>query len=176
MVISSTFIGLCIGALGLVISLFATYETRMTILFTTTIVFLLLEYTNKTKILPTGKFAIPAEWVNQAGNKSSLLWGSILGLGFITYQAGSIFHFYVITSILIGDLLYSIIAGAIYGLIRSVPPVFTSYRHFILNSAQNQCKNTNSLSLLRRRMLFVVYITSIMLVLSRFNIEFFLFF
>lgn len=102
------------------------------------IILLLLELLNKHKLLPTGNFVVPAEWIKSSDNNVGALWGIILGLGWITLQAGVLFHAYVLTLIIDGSIKTALIGGLLFGLVRSGPASIPTFRKLIYKLEKNR--------------------------------------
>ena len=105
--------------------------------------------------------AVPAKWVSESGDKSSILWGFILGMGFITYQAGTLFHLYLLLSIFSDNWWLSIMAGVVYGFTRSAVTNFPYIRKRILEFVSVSHKNFTQLSLIRKTSSILIILMSI---------------
>ncbi|MEK3780071.1 hypothetical protein [Paenibacillus sp. FSL R5-0810] len=124
--------GLAIGGVNYLLSLTPLgplYNAIIVILFAVFILF------NKSGLLPSGNFIVPSEWIRQAGYRSAALWGHILGMGFITLQAGVLFHAYMLLSIFAPVWWLSLLAGICFGFIRGTVfslPLIRSVVHMLL--------------------------------------------
>ncbi|MFD1135071.1 hypothetical protein PUW24_18790 [Paenibacillus urinalis] len=112
--------GLIISGLNAVIGLTTLSAYSEPILITWFVIVLLLEMFNKSAILPSGNFIVPSSWISKADYRTAALWGNILGLGFITLQAGVLFHTYVFVSLFTTPWWASVAAGCAFGCIRGI--------------------------------------------------------
>lgn len=111
--------GLAIGLINFLLKLTAVEFIQSYIIVGLLAILLCLELIQKTGILPAGNFIVPSEWIKQAEYRSAALWGMILGMGFITLQAGALFHAYVLVSLFASPWWLCPLAGAIFGFVRS---------------------------------------------------------
>jgi len=116
--LGGTVTGLAIGLINFLLKLTAVDLYQNYIMVVLLAFLLCLEFIHKTGILPAGNFIVPSEWIKHAGYRSSILWGMILGLGFITLQVGVLFHAYVLISLFAAPWWLSLLAGAIFGFVR----------------------------------------------------------
>ena len=114
--------------------------------------FLLLEIQKRTSILPAGNFAVPATWLVSTDKRVGMLWGLVLGLGVITYQAGSLFLLYLLFVLFSDNILIAIFAGIVYGLTRTLSGSIPLIRKKLLFLADYPFRNTVMLSYLRRNL------------------------
>ncbi|ANY75890.1 hypothetical protein [Paenibacillus ihbetae] len=127
--------GLAIGGINYLLSLTPLNTSYNAIIIIMFAVFILLELFNKSGLLPAGNFIVPSEWIRQAGYRSAALWGHILGMGFITLQAGVLFHAYVLLSIFAPAWWLSLLAGICFGFVRGTVfslPLIRSVVHMLL--------------------------------------------
>lgn len=116
--LGGTVTGTVLGGIGYLLSLTPIALLQSWLIAISFAVFLLLEVVNRAELLPSGNFIIPSEWIRQSGYRSAALWGSILGMGFITLQAGVLFHAYLFLSVMTFSWGMSILAGACFGFVR----------------------------------------------------------
>lgn len=110
--------GVALGGIAYLLSLAPISGLQSTLVMAGLGVLLLLDVLNMSRHLPSGNFIVPSEWIQHAGYRSAALWGSILGMGFITLQAGVLFHAYMFVSVLTLSWQASIAAGACFGVVR----------------------------------------------------------
>jgi hypothetical protein len=146
-----------LGTFSSLFNNFLDFNFRLFILILLYLLLLLLEVLDKTYLLPNGKFTIPAIWVNAAKDKSSYLWGLTLGLGFITYSSGALWHAYLITLVLFGDWEIGIFTGVLYALGRTLLPSFKKIRKSILLLQQSTKGNSTYLKIYRRIYSYIVF-------------------
>lgn len=151
---SSTLGGLILGSILLMINYFISNLIPTTfhqkIILITISFFLVLELANKSKILPSGNFAVPAHWLRIGGNKIAVLWGVILGLGIITYQAGTLFHAFILLSVFSDNLLFCLIAGGIFGFTRATISSIPFFRQSIYYLIECRINGITALTLSRK--------------------------
>ncbi|WP_101659177.1 hypothetical protein [Bacillus sp. V3-13] len=138
----------------------------MFILLTCLVILFILELSNRTSILPNGKFTVPAQWVDAAQDKSSILWGLSLGLGFITYSAGALWHAYLMTMLLLGNWQLGLITGVLYALGRTLLPSFKVIRRKILELEGCSIGNYTYLRIIRQIYSSIIFIIVIIVSLT----------
>lgn len=142
--------GLAIGFINFLLKLAAVDLIQNYIMVLLLAFFLFLEFTHKTGILPAGNFIVPSEWIKQAGYRSSILWGMILGLGFITLQVGVLFHAYVLVSLFAAPWWLSLLAGAIFGIVRGTVFSLPLTRSIVFRMLAIRVRNLTLLSAVRQ--------------------------
>lgn len=155
--------GVIFGAVGGIINSMLDLTLRLFILIFFFFFFILLEVLDKTSILPNGKFTIPSNWVSASKEKSSILWGLTLGLGFITYSAGALWHAYLLMLILFGNIKIGILTGVLYAIGRTLLPSFKKIRQIILELQQTECRNSNYLKIIRKSYSLIIFLIVLML-------------
>lgn len=110
--------GAVLGGIGYVFALTPIVHLQFWLIAIGFAVLLFMEFFNLSGRLPSGNFIVPSVWIQSAGYRSAALWGSILGLGFITLQAGVLFHAYMLLSIFTFSWETSIWAGVCFGFVR----------------------------------------------------------
>ncbi len=141
--------GVSVALLGQLLELFMSDDSKRIVLIVALLIFLLLEIFKRTKFLPSGNFAIPAEWINKGGNDAAALWGVLLGIGVITYQAGSLFHAYITALFLSEEWWHGLLAGLLFGFVRSVVPLTHKARNLIIQMADTRRKTGTLLNFVR---------------------------
>lgn len=124
-------------------------------------IFLILEIYNKSRILPSGNFAVPAHWVRIGGNKIATLWGFILGMGVITYQAGTLFHTYILLAVFSDNILYCILSGGIFGFMRAIFSSLPFIRRMVYSLVERRVKGVTALTFYRRIVSLLVILATI---------------
>lgn len=167
-IIGAILTGIGMGILGELISSMLDFNFRVFILTLLLLFLFVLEIFDKTSILPNGKFTIPSNWIYAAKENSSILWGLTLGLGFITYASGALWHAYLLTILLFGNIKLGILTGVLYALGRTVLPSFKKIREIILNMQQKECRNSNYLKMIRRSYSIFIFLLVLILSLNQF--------
>lgn len=156
-------LGLVLTSVAELLSVLFPLYLRLTLLILFLSSFLLLEITNKTTILPAGNFAVPDHWVFPADNRSAAVWGTILGLGFITYQSGSLFHAMLLTGSLLGDGFQGLLIGAIYGFARAAIVAIPSTRSMVFKALMVNDGSETLLSKFRRNVSLIALVLMLIL-------------
>lgn len=126
--------------------------------------FIVLELCNKAGILPSGNFIVPSTWIKDAGYKTAALWGNILGMGFITLQAGVLFHCYVLVSLFAGPWWLSIVAGFCFGFVRGTVFSLPFIRSLVYQMLERRVFRYTALTAVRLTVSYMLLIGSIILI------------
>lgn len=123
-------------------------------------IFVIMVLIGNHHILPSGNFAVPAEWIKDDRRQTAAIWGVNLGIGIVTYQYGVLFHAYFLTLVFVDEWYYCVIFGLIYGFTRSFFPSLKIFRKVILESTSyGKSRIINIFS-------FIILINSIILIIS----------
>ncbi len=71
--------------------------------------------------LPELRFQVPAPWVAFAPWQRGFIWGTVLGVGFLTFIRFGAFWAYVVVLFATGTPHVGFVGGLVYGLARSFP-------------------------------------------------------
>ncbi|WP_454191512.1 hypothetical protein [Paenibacillus sp. Marseille-Q7038] len=156
--------GLLIGGANLLlkgIQLDLYYKPVIIILF---LLFIGLELWNKTGLLPSGNFIVPSSWIKDAGYRTAALWGNILGMGFITLQAGVLFHCYVLISLFSDPWWLSIVAGFCFGIVRGTLFSLPIIRSFVYQMLEKRVFRYTALTAMRLAASYMLLVGSIILI------------
>ncbi|KOR89704.1 hypothetical protein AM231_11535 [Paenibacillus solani] len=142
--------GLAIGLINFLLKLTVVDLFQNYILVVLLALLLCVEFVHKTGILPSGNFIVPSEWIKHAGYRSAVLWGMILGLGFITLQVGVLFHAYILVSLFAAPWWLSLLAGAIFGIVRGTVFSLPLTRSIVFRMLEIRVRNLTLLSTVRQ--------------------------
>ncbi|MCM3129052.1 MULTISPECIES: hypothetical protein [unclassified Paenibacillus] len=160
-----TVTGLIISGLNAIISLTAVSAYYEPILITCFIIVMLLEMFNKSAILPSGNFIVPSSWISKADYRTAALWGNILGLGFLTLQAGVLFHTYVIVSLFTSPWWASVVAGCCFGCIRGTVYSLPVVRSLVYRLLEKRAGHYTLLTAIRLTLSYLLILGSIAVLL-----------
>jgi hypothetical protein len=121
-----------VSCLGQVPRVYVGSHGRMYLFSVVLIMLGLLQRAGREGVLPSVKFAVPAEWVRTGGAQAGCLWGLVLGPGFLTYQTGVLFHAYAVGLLLTDSWIHGVTVGAVFGLVRTGFPILPPVRQRIL--------------------------------------------
>ncbi|WP_459966850.1 hypothetical protein [Paenibacillus sp. JCM 10914] len=158
--------GLAIGVIHYVLALIPIDPYQNYLIITGLALFLLLEIIHRTGLLPSGNFVVPSEWIYNSGYRSAALWGSILGLGFITLQAGVLFHAYLLLALFISPWWLSVLAGAVFGLVRASVYSFPFFRRVVYRMLDERIYNVTLLTAIRQAVTKLLILGAIVWMIS----------
>ncbi|MCM3782651.1 hypothetical protein M3231_06680 [Neobacillus mesonae] len=164
--LGGTVTGCLIGGLNSIISLTGFNAYYQPVIIAIFVLFMLLELFNKSGILPSGNFIVPSTWIKSAGYRSAALWGNILGLGFITLQAGVLFHAYVLVSLFTSPWWVSIAAGFCFGLVRGTVFSLPLIRSVVYHLLEKRTGQYTSLTAVRLAASYALILGSIVMLLT----------
>lgn len=156
--------GLFIGGVNLLlkgIQLDLYYKPVIIIIF---LLFIGLELWNKAGLLPSGNFIVPSAWIKDAGYRTAALWGNILGMGFITLQAGVLFHCYVLISLFSAPWWLSIAAGFCFGIVRGTVFSLPFIRSIVYHMLEKRVFRYTALTVMRLAASYTLLVGSIILI------------
>lgn len=158
--------GLMLAIIGSIVQLSSINLYAELIIIALFSIFVLLELINKAGILPAGNFIVPSKWVRSAGYRSAALWGNILGMGFITLQAGVLFHSYTLLSVLSGSWQASILGGVCFGVVRGAVFSLPLIRSGVYKMLEKRIFNRTALTFSRQFASYTLIIGTIVLLLT----------
>ncbi|WP_211750381.1 hypothetical protein [Paenibacillus sp. Marseille-Q4541] len=138
------------------------YQPVIVIVFA---VFIVLELSNKAGLLPSGNFIVPSKWIKDAGYQTAALWGHILGMGFITLQAGVLFHCYVLISLFAAPWWLSVVAGFCFGIVRGTVFSLPFIRTIVYQMLEKRVSRYTALTAARLTASYLLLIGSIILII-----------
>ncbi|MGD6964379.1 hypothetical protein ACQCVB_19430 [Fictibacillus phosphorivorans] len=74
--------------------------------------------------MPQRKWQVPISWIINRKYTGAFFYGITIGAGYLTYITYSGFYVWVLLSMVLGNPVYGLLVGAIYGLGRSLPLIF----------------------------------------------------
>ncbi|GIP42792.1 hypothetical protein J45TS6_12510 [Paenibacillus sp. J45TS6] len=156
--------GLIIGGANLLlkgIQVDLYYKPVIIIIF---LIFIGLELWNKAGLLPSGNFIVPSVWIKDAGYRTAALWGNILGMGFITLQAGVLFHCYVLISLFSAPWWLSVVAGFCFGIVRGMVFSLPFIRSVVYQMLEKRVFRHTALTAMRLFASYILLVGSIILI------------
>jgi len=129
--IGGTSLGLGLVALNRVAATLLNPVNRLAVASVFMAVLLILQLNGRIGRL-AGNFRVPAVWVSAKGTRPRLLWGILLGLGFITEAPFAVLHASVILAILQPIWWIPLAVGVLFALSRSVNSMFKAIRATII--------------------------------------------
>jgi len=94
-------------------------------------------------------FVVPAAWITGGGPRAACVWGTILGLGFLT-QTRTLILLYLAGAILVGSWWQGVLAGTLFGFCRAAFPLVDPIRWGILQADSCRRGRSTQLALLSR--------------------------
>ena len=70
--------------------------------------------------VPGREWIVPAAWVRGGFYRSAVVWGGLVGAGVFTRVPFAVLPVLAVWLFVSGDVVYGVLAGALYGLIRAV--------------------------------------------------------
>jgi len=111
-------------------------------------------------------FAVPAAWIAAGGKRAAAVWGTILGLGVLTFS-GPLMLAYLAGLALVADWWQAILVGILFGLARSVLPLPRKIRRYISSMAKYKIGSTTVLTYTSRSLSMLVLLSAILAILKR---------
>lgn len=128
----------------------------------------IVEILNKSYLLPSGNFTVPNEWAQAGNTKSAITWGTILGLGFITYQGSVLFHVYSLSLVLVSEWWYGLLGGIIFGFVRASAGINPFLRKYALKYAFTLQGKKSKIMIMRKFVSITILAALIIVVMAVF--------
>ena len=121
--VSGAFAGCLVAVLGSAVSESARFGLGGLVIGLLLLIFALREFGWVYVPLLYSRWQVPATWVRGSALSRSLIWGMLLGPGFLTMQPHPIFHAAIMWIFVWGDPGYGALLGATLALFKALPVI-----------------------------------------------------